>query len=120
VAAVPFTSLHVFAYSDRRGTEAARRPDHVPAAVIRERSRRLRRLGDAKALAFRQGLVGRRREALVLETRDRRSGLLTGLTGNYVEVLFEGPDTLGRRVVPLTITEIRADRTLARLEAAGA
>jgi threonylcarbamoyladenosine tRNA methylthiotransferase MtaB len=119
VAALPFTSLHVFAYSDRRGTEAARRPDHVPAALIRERSRRLRQLGDAKALAFRQGLVGRRREALVLETRDRRTGLLTGLTGNYVEVLFEGPDTPGRRVVPLTITDARADRTLARLEAAG-
>lgn len=120
VAALPFSSLHVFAYSDRKGTEAARRPDHVAAAVIRERSRRLRRLGEEKSLAFRRGLVGRRHEAVVLDARDRRTGLLAGLTDNYVEVLFEGPDTLGRRVVPLTIMEARGDRTHGRLEETGA
>ncbi|HEX4994882.1 MAG TPA: tRNA (N(6)-L-threonylcarbamoyladenosine(37)-C(2))-methylthiotransferase MtaB [Methylomirabilota bacterium] len=120
VEALPFSSLHVFAYSDRKGTEAARRPDHVPAGVIREWSGRLRRLGALKSLAFRRGLVGRRREAVVLDARDRRTGLLAGLTDNYVEVLFEGPDTLGRRVVPLTITEARADRTHGQLEEIGA
>jgi hypothetical protein len=46
--------------------------------------------------------------------------LLTGLTDNYVEVLFEGPDRLARRVVPLTITEARADRTHGQLEETGA
>jgi threonylcarbamoyladenosine tRNA methylthiotransferase MtaB len=120
VEALPFSSLHVFSYSDRNGTEAARRPDHVPAVAIRERSRRLRQLGAEKSLAFRRGLVGGRREAVVLEARDRRTGLLAGLTDNYVEVLFEGPDTLGRRIVPLTITEARADRTHAELEEIGA
>jgi hypothetical protein len=35
-------------------------------------------------------------------------------------VLFEGPDTLGRRIVPLTITEVRADRAHGRLEEIGA
>jgi threonylcarbamoyladenosine tRNA methylthiotransferase MtaB len=120
VEVLPFSSLHVFAYSDRRGTEAARRSDRVAPAAIRERSRRLRRLGADKSLAFRRGLVGRRREAVVLEARERRTGLLTALTDNYVEVLLDGPDTLGRRVVPLTITEARADSTHARLSEAGA
>ena len=120
VEALPFSSLHVFAYSDRKGTETARRADHVTAAAIRERSGRLRRLGALKSLAFRRGLVGRRRDAVVLAARDRRTGLLAGLTDNYVEVLFEGPDTLGRRVVPLTITDARADRTHGQLEEIGA
>jgi threonylcarbamoyladenosine tRNA methylthiotransferase MtaB len=120
VEALPFSSLHVFSYSDRKGTEAARRPDHVAAPEIRERSRRLRRLGAEKSLVFRRGLVGRRREAVVLDARDRRTGLLAGLTDNYVEVLFDGPATLGRRIVPLTITEARADRTHGRLEEIGA
>jgi len=120
VEALPFSSLHVFSYSDRKGTEAARRPGHVTGPAIRERSRRLRRLGAEKSLAFRRGLVGRRRDAVVLDARDRRTGLLAGLTDNYVEVLFDGPDTLGRRVVPLTITEARADRTHGRIEEIGA
>jgi threonylcarbamoyladenosine tRNA methylthiotransferase MtaB len=120
VEALPFSSLHVFAYSDRKGTEAARRADHVTAAAIRERSGRLRRLGALKNLAFRRGLVGRRRDAVVLAARDRRTGLLAGLTDNYVEVLFEGPDRLGRRVVPLTITEVDAARTHGQLAEIGA
>jgi threonylcarbamoyladenosine tRNA methylthiotransferase MtaB len=120
VAALPFSYLHVFAYSDRKGTEAARRPDHVGSALIRERSRRLRALAAEKSLAFRRGMIGSRREALVLETRDRRSGLLSGLTANYVEVLFEGPDTLGRRLVPLEIREVCASSTHGRLSEAPA
>ncbi len=120
VDSLPFSYLHVFAYSDRKGTEAARRPDHVPPAVIRERSGRLRRRGREKSLAFQRGMIGTRREAVVLEARDRQTGLLSGLTANYVEVLFEGPDTLGRRMVPLEITEVRADRAYGRLAEAGA
>jgi tRNA A37 methylthiotransferase MiaB len=100
--------------------EAARRPDHVPATVIRERSTRLRGLAASKSLAFRLGLVGRRREAVVLAARDRRTGLRAGLTDNHVEVLFEGPDTLARRIVPLVITDARADRTHGKLEEIGA
>ena len=115
VAALPFSYLHVFAYSDRRGTEAARRAGHVPAAVIRERSRRLRRLGREKSHAFRRALVGTRREVLVLDARDRRTGLRSGLTSNYVEVLFPGPDDLGRRMATIEIAEVRGDRTHGRL-----
>ena len=115
VAALPFSYLHVFAYSDRRGTEAARRPGHVPAAVIRDRSRRLRRLGREKSHAFRRALVGTRREVLVLDARDRRTGLRSGLTSNYVEVLFSGPDDLGRRMATIEIAEVRGDRTHGRL-----
>ncbi len=119
VESLPFSYLHVFSYSDRRGTEAARRPDHVAPAVIRERSRRLRRLGSEKSGAFRRGLVGARREALVVEARDRQTGLRSGLTSNYVEVLFAGPDRLGRQIVPLEITEVRGERAYGRLAEAG-
>ena len=115
VGSLPFSYLHVFTYSDRKGTEAARRPDHVPAAAIRERSRRLRRLGREKSHAFRSALVGSAREVLVLEARDHQTGLLSGLTSNYVEVLFPGPDGLGRRMATVEIAEVRGERTHGRL-----
>jgi len=115
VGSLPFSYLHVFTYSDRPGTEAARRPGHVPAAVIRERSQRLRRLGRGKSHAFRSALVGSAREVLVLEARDHQTGLLSGLTSNYVEVLFPGPDGLGRRMATVEIAEVRGERTHGRL-----
>jgi threonylcarbamoyladenosine tRNA methylthiotransferase MtaB len=115
VDSLPFSYLHVFTYSDRKGTEAARRPGHVPAAVIRERSQRLRRLGREKSHAFRSALVGSAREVLVLEARDHQTGLRSGLTSNYVEVLFPGPDGLGRHMATVEIVEVRGERTHGRL-----
>jgi threonylcarbamoyladenosine tRNA methylthiotransferase MtaB len=118
--ALPFSYLHVFAYSDRRGTEAARLIARVPPGIIRERSRALRDLAREKSLAFRRRLLGQRRDVLVLEQRHPATGLRVGLTANYVEVLFRGPEGLGRRFVPVTVTEARPDLTLGRLEAPGA
>ncbi len=117
IEALPFSYLHVFSYSDRKGTEAVRLPDHVPPRRIRERSRALRRLSVAKNLAFRRGLLGRPQEVLVLETRDKESGLLAGLSGNYVEILFEGPDEWMRHFQTITVTDVTPDRTLGEVAA---
>jgi threonylcarbamoyladenosine tRNA methylthiotransferase MtaB len=111
VTELPFSYLHVFAYSDRVGTEAAAHPEHVPPAVITERSRRLRALGRDKNLAFRRGLVGTTTEALVLSTLDAATGRLVGLTGNYVEVAFAGPAVLRGRLATVRVTGARPDRT---------
>ncbi|HVQ77077.1 MAG TPA: tRNA (N(6)-L-threonylcarbamoyladenosine(37)-C(2))-methylthiotransferase MtaB [Candidatus Binatia bacterium] len=115
IADLPFSYLHVFSYSDRRGTEAARLGDRSAAATVTGRSRRLRALGAEKSLAFRRRLVGRTVPALVLESRDRATGLLAGLTASYVEVALAGPDGLGRRIVPVAVTEAVPGATRGRL-----
>jgi threonylcarbamoyladenosine tRNA methylthiotransferase MtaB len=117
VRALPFSYLHVFAYSDRKGTEAARLAGRVPSATIRGRGATLRRLAEDKGLQFRRRLVGRTRELLVLDTPDRLTGLRAGLTGNYVEVRFPGPAGLGRRFLPVTITDCSPVGTFGTLEA---
>jgi threonylcarbamoyladenosine tRNA methylthiotransferase MtaB len=104
VRELPFSYLHVFAYSDRKGTEAARMGDRVRASMIRERSRLLRALGTEKSQAFRRRLLGKIVEVLVLEER-RADGALTGLTANYVEVAFDGPSGLGREFVRVRVDE---------------
>lgn len=111
---LPFSYLHVFSYSDRRGTEAARLAGRPAPAVVTGRSRRLRELGREKNLAFRRHLVGQTMPAVVLGARDRQSGLLAGLYANYVEVRFPGPDGLERRLVPVTVTEVRPGSTVGR------
>lgn len=58
------TWLHVFPYSPRPGTPAARMPQ-VPAPVRRERAARLRAKGEERVAAFLAGEVGRVREVLV-------------------------------------------------------
>jgi threonylcarbamoyladenosine tRNA methylthiotransferase MtaB len=115
VEALPLTYLHVFPYSDRRGTEATGLDGHLVASVITERGRRLRALGRAKHLAFRRGLVGRVEDVLVLETRDRSSGRLVGLTGNYLEIQFQGRDDLMGRMARVRLTTAMPAETVGEL-----
>jgi threonylcarbamoyladenosine tRNA methylthiotransferase MtaB len=116
VEALPFTYLHVFSYSDRRGTEAARRPaPRVAPDLVRRRTARLRRLGTAKHLGFRRSQLGRELSVLVLERRDPETGRLVGLTDNYLEVAFPGPDALMRGFARVRATGAGT----ARLEGAG-
>ncbi len=67
LASSPLTQLHVFPYSERPGTEAARLPDWVHGEVIRERGRRVREIGDALRQRFRSTQVGVTRPALTIE-----------------------------------------------------
>jgi threonylcarbamoyladenosine tRNA methylthiotransferase MtaB len=56
--------LHVFPYSARPSTPAARMPQ-VPAALIRERAARLRAAGEEALQSFLAAEIGRRRAVLV-------------------------------------------------------
>ncbi|OGL10884.1 MAG: tRNA (N(6)-L-threonylcarbamoyladenosine(37)-C(2))-methylthiotransferase MtaB [Candidatus Rokubacteria bacterium RIFCSPLOWO2_02_FULL_72_37] len=112
VGALPFSYLHVFPFSPRRGTEAAALADRVDGATSGRRGRELRELGRAKGAAFRERLRGSVQEVLVLETRDRGTGGLIGLTGNYVEVVFPGPDGRMRTLARVRVTGVRGERAL--------
>jgi len=76
------TFLHVFPYSKRPGTPAARMPQ-VDCGAIRERARRLREKGEARLSAFMQGHVGVPAEVL-FETPMR------GRTPQFVQVEIDG------------------------------
>src|SRR5262245_42028130 len=79
----PVTYCHVFPYSVRSGTTAAKLDGHNSAAVIAERARRLRALGERKRHAFAARFDGAAAEVLVETTRDPRTGALRGYTRNY-------------------------------------
>ena len=116
VDTLPFSYLHVFPYSARPGTEAATWPERVETRTLATRARRLRQAAAARGLSFRRTLVGRVEDVLVLQSRDRLTGDLTGLTGNFVEVTFPGPDRLIRRLARVRVMAAGPDGVRARLE----
>jgi threonylcarbamoyladenosine tRNA methylthiotransferase MtaB len=85
IAAMPFTYLHVFTYSERPGTPAAADAAAVPMPVRKERNRVLRELAAEKNQAFRQSMVGRTLSAVTLHEPG------TALTGNYLKVELASP-----------------------------
>ena len=97
---VGFAKIHIFSYSPRAGTPAARLQDFVPPAVLEERRNRLRHLEKATALAFQQSLLGRRLEVLVEGVDPRRPGQVQGTSCRYVPVSVRGhAPALLRRLV---------------------
>ncbi len=96
VAAMAFARLHVFGYSPRPGTPAARLPGWVGREETRERACAMRDLGDGQARRFRRRFVGR--EMAVLWEQRRCDGLWAGLTDNYVQVVTQTEDDLHNRL----------------------
>lgn len=89
------SGLHVFRYSARDGTAAARMPGRVAEAAIKERSRRMHALAARQEERFRRRFLGRRLEVLWESSEAWGDGLRwSGLTGNYLRVVTAtGPDT---------------------------
>ncbi|GAA4527909.1 tRNA (N(6)-L-threonylcarbamoyladenosine(37)-C(2))-methylthiotransferase MtaB [Chelativorans composti] len=96
------THLHVFPFSPRKGTPAARMPQ-VPREVVKERAARLREAGDRAYRKHLASLTGTRQRILVeREGLGRTEGFTLaavpfGEPGEIVEALIEGND--GERLV---------------------
>jgi threonylcarbamoyladenosine tRNA methylthiotransferase MtaB len=81
---LPFSYFHVFTYSQRPGTAAARLPDQVPIAVARERAKILAQFSRLKRLAFAERYIGS--TVPVLFESGEMDGYRLGVTANFLKV----------------------------------
>jgi threonylcarbamoyladenosine tRNA methylthiotransferase MtaB len=109
---LPLSYLHVFPYSRRPGTPAGDDPNQIAPHLIKARSAHIRAIGARKKQIFMQDAVGRQTEVLVETRRDAATGLLKGLTGNYLTVLIDGADRHMNTIVPALLQGIQSPRAL--------
>ncbi len=94
-----FMKIHIFPYSARKGTPAARAPDHVPPEIRRKRCARLATVERELARDYYQRLVGDRLEVLVEQESPDSPGQVRGTDRHYVPVVLPGcREDLGRFV----------------------
>jgi threonylcarbamoyladenosine tRNA methylthiotransferase MtaB len=103
IESLPVSYLHVFPFSARPGTAACEFPDKVPAGAIKERCRRLRQLGQQQRTRFYRSFIVQRSAVLAEGKRDLATGLLKGVSANYLPVLFAGNDSLKNTIVHVII-----------------
>jgi threonylcarbamoyladenosine tRNA methylthiotransferase MtaB len=115
---LPFTYLHVFPYSKRSGTTAAKLRGHLPPVVVKARAQHLRELGEKKRAAFGRSFVGRTLQVLVEGAREGKPAL-TGYSRNYQRVDFEGAPSFSNREVRVRAVGWDRGRLFGRLEKAG-
>jgi threonylcarbamoyladenosine tRNA methylthiotransferase MtaB len=98
------TWLHVFPFSPRKGTPAAKMPQ-VPGPVVRERAARLRAAGEAAAGRHLRAQVGQRHRVLM-------ESPTLGRTEQFAEVAFEAGQPVGA-IVETAIRGVDSGRLLA-------
>ena len=100
---LPVSYLHVFPYSARRGTPAARFSDQVDQRVIKGRASELRSLGREKRESFHRSCRGGVFTVLTEGWASEEKGLVKGLSDNYLPVIFPSARMQKNRLVSVRI-----------------
>lgn len=80
---IKFYKMHVFKYSQRKGTVAAAMPNQIDGKVKEERSKKLIELSNENELEYNKSYIGKTVEVLFEEEKD---GMHKGHTQNYMMV----------------------------------
>ncbi len=103
---LPVTYLHVFPYSRRPGTPAAKMEHQVARQIKEERVAVLRKLDHIKRTAFYKSRIGAVHPVLV-EAEKTAAGPARGFTDNYIPVRFKAEPGDAGRVVPVKLETVQ-------------
>jgi len=101
-----FARIHVFSYSPRQGTQAARMPLQVGDKVKKERSQQMLSLARESAQNFSQRFLGRTMPVLF---EQQSNGIWSGHTDNYIRVYTKTSHDLTNKLLPVKLVEVRND-----------
>ena len=107
IADADIVHAHIFPYSPRAGTPAARMPQ-VAHAIVRDRAAALREAAGRRRSAWLRSLVGTEQSVLVERPGDR------GHAGNFATIELAGTSSVGQivtvRVTAATDTQLLGSR----------
>ncbi len=113
IESLPLAYLHVFPYSVRGATTAAKLPGKVSHSEVHGRAEALRHLGEEKRVEFARRFCGARLNVL-LEERSAR-GMLSGYSRNYLRVLTEGSDELTNHEVEVDASLVQGAQLVGKI-----
>lgn len=115
VKKVEFSQVHVFKYSKREGTRAAKMDGQIHGNVASKRSQMLRDLTDQLEKEYIQSQMGTRHDVLV-ESFDQKHNICTGHTGNYLNVSMQSKIDLTNRFINVKIDTVANGQIFASIE----
>jgi threonylcarbamoyladenosine tRNA methylthiotransferase MtaB len=101
-----FANLHVFPYSARPGTKAARLGNAVADIEKKRRLHLMLDLASQASQRFRQRSLGRNTSVL---WEGRKNGVWFGLTDNYMRVYAASDETLANELVATSLAALKDD-----------
>ncbi|MDR7870184.1 MAG: tRNA (N(6)-L-threonylcarbamoyladenosine(37)-C(2))-methylthiotransferase MtaB [Tissierellaceae bacterium] len=109
---IGFSRIHVFKYSPRKGTPAAKFEDQIHGSIKSDRSERLIKLGEELMNEFSSKYIGNPVEVLFEEEKD---GYYEGYTTNYIRVkTYSDKDVVGK-LVNVDITNFENEHLVGKI-----
>ncbi len=102
---LPIAYLHVFPYSERPQTLAQKITPKVAESVKKQRAAILRSLNAKKREEFTLRFLGKNLQVMVEKIKDKKTGLMKGVSQNYLPVLIDKPDLSALNKVVIVQTE---------------
>jgi len=93
-----FANIHIFPYSPRKGTPAAKMSGKVQKTTVAERIEQLKALKDECAQKFAKSLVGTT-GAVLIESNCNKKELWDGWSGNYVRTIVSSEEDISRKLL---------------------
>jgi threonylcarbamoyladenosine tRNA methylthiotransferase MtaB len=111
-----FSRMHIFSFSVREGTPAAKMPDQCQPKIIKQRKAMLEAVTNDIAFVYKKQFLNKVVEVLVEAERDHKTNQLCGYTERYIKVLFEGPETAKNSIVSVRIEEVNPSFAVGTLQ----
>ena len=105
---IKFYKMHIFKYSPREGTLAAKMTNQVDGNIKEERSQKLIELSNKNEKEYNEKYIGKSVEVLFEEEKD---GLWSGYTKNYVRVFVESGENLENVIREVEVRGVYERRT---------
>lgn len=100
---IKFYKMHIFKYSPREGTLAAKMTNQIDGNIKEERSQKLIELSNKNERECNEKYIGKNVEVLFEEEKD---GLWSGYTKNYVRVFVESDESLENKIQKVEIKDV--------------
>ena len=109
---IKFYKMHVFKYSQRKGTKAAVMPNQIPGDIKELRSRKLIELSNKNEFEINQKYIGQKVEVLFEEEKE---GCYKGHTANYILIYCKDEkENLANKIQKVECIENLNDHILAK------
>jgi threonylcarbamoyladenosine tRNA methylthiotransferase MtaB len=100
-----FANIHVFPYSPRPQTAAARMPGQVKDEIKQERNQRMLELSRSSQRRFCEQFLGQTMPVLWEKETSLGSNTYSGLTGNYIRIFAHSEKPLTNEITPVKLVE---------------
>lgn len=108
VKEINFSRIHVFKYSPRKGTPAAKFENQIDGNIKNQRSEKLIALGEELMEKFSSNFIGANLSVL-FEEESNKEGYIEGYTTNYIRVkVKDSPNIIGE-IKEVKIKEVHKD-----------